>query len=362
MPPDSAAAGRSANGARPVRASSASARVANTSSGSRCRRAGEAQVLHHRQIAVQAEGLRHVADLRLQRRTSPRRSIAEHVRLVRLDLEQPGERAQQRRLAGAVGPDDADDLRRPRARDRCRASADALAEALAQLRRTIAERQHDRSTRSRADRVQLRSALGVASIVSDRGRRCLRCPGWKRSTPSRMRTLARYTWPMRSLRVSIFSGVKFAWSATKLISPGTRWPGVLSSSISTRWPTCTCAHVGDRHVDLHVLVRGIEHREQRRAGLRQLARPDELRLHDRRHRPARGSRTWRASPRARRAARSASSRCWRSTSSCGARRRSLPLLGLGARQHVAGAVARAGRLVARRRAPRRAAARCWRRC
>jgi acyl-CoA synthetase (AMP-forming)/AMP-acid ligase II len=35
-------------------------------------------------------------------------------------------------------------------------------------------------------------------------------PGWKRSTPSRMRIFARYTCPRRSLRVSIFSGVKFA--------------------------------------------------------------------------------------------------------------------------------------------------------
>jgi hypothetical protein len=105
--------------------------------------------------------------------------------------------------------------------------------------------------------------------------------------------------------------------------------------------------VGHRDVDLHVLIGGIEQRQQRRAGLGQLARPDELRLDARRHR-------------------------WRLNRGLVVRHAELvelalgelallaqhlelmasdgdgALLGLGAGEHVAGAVAGAGRLVAPR--------------
>ncbi len=72
----------------------------------------EAQVLEHREIAMQAERLRHVADVLLQRRDVGRGEVvAEHGRRRRLDLEEADDRPQQRRLAGPVRPDDADDLR-----------------------------------------------------------------------------------------------------------------------------------------------------------------------------------------------------------------------------------------------------------
>jgi hypothetical protein len=71
----------------------------------------DAQVLHHRQVAVEAEHLRHVAETFLQARHVAAHVDAEHHRLLRLDLEQTCERAQQRGLAGAVGTDHAEDLR-----------------------------------------------------------------------------------------------------------------------------------------------------------------------------------------------------------------------------------------------------------
>src|SRR5205809_5029153 len=70
----------------------------------------EAQVLLHREIAVEAEGLRDVADARLERRHVAAQIVAEDGRLRGLDLEEPRQRAQERRLPGAVGPDDAHDL------------------------------------------------------------------------------------------------------------------------------------------------------------------------------------------------------------------------------------------------------------
>jgi hypothetical protein len=70
----------------------------------------EAEVLGHRQVAVEAEALGHVADALLHRRDVAAQVVAEDARLLRLDLEQAGDGAQERRLAGAVGTDEAEDL------------------------------------------------------------------------------------------------------------------------------------------------------------------------------------------------------------------------------------------------------------
>jgi hypothetical protein len=107
--------------------------------------------------------------------------------------------------------------------------------------------------------------------------------------------------------------VKFARSARKVISPGTRWPGVLSSSMATL-ADAHVREVGDRDVDLHVLIGGIEQRQQRRAGLG--SSPGQMNCVSTRVGTGgdftadlscvtRSSSSWR----------SASSRCWRSTSS-----------------------------------------------
>src|SRR5207247_7996552 len=64
----------------------------------------EAQVLLDRQVAVEAEGLRDVADARLERRHVAAQIVAEDSRLAGLDLEEPRQRAEERRLPGAVGP------------------------------------------------------------------------------------------------------------------------------------------------------------------------------------------------------------------------------------------------------------------
>src|SRR2546427_4244795 len=141
----------------------------------------EAQVLLHREIAVEAEGLGDVADARLERRHVAAQIVAEDGCLRGLDLEQPRQRAEERRLPGAVGPDDAHDL---------------------------APLEHEIDAGERAP-----GAVALLEAAQpDHGWRYTlpSVPGWRCSTFSSTRTLARYTWPMRSLRVSIFSGVKFA--------------------------------------------------------------------------------------------------------------------------------------------------------
>src|SRR5207244_8514680 len=70
----------------------------------------EAEVLLDRQRAMEAEGLGHVAEPGLQRGHVAAEVVAEHGRLGRLDLEEPRQRAEQRRLPRAVRPDDTDDL------------------------------------------------------------------------------------------------------------------------------------------------------------------------------------------------------------------------------------------------------------
>ena len=70
----------------------------------------EAQVLLDGEIAMQAEGLWDVADARLELGHVAPEIGPEDRRLLGLDHEQTREGAQQRRLAGAVGPDDAEDL------------------------------------------------------------------------------------------------------------------------------------------------------------------------------------------------------------------------------------------------------------
>src|SRR5438552_1650753 len=78
------------------------------------------------------------------------------------DLEEPGQRAQERRLPGAVGPDDAHDL-------------------------APLEHEVDAGERAPAAVALLEGAQ------ADHGWRYTlpSVPGWRRSTPSRTRTLAR---------------------------------------------------------------------------------------------------------------------------------------------------------------------------
>src|SRR5262249_35980215 len=130
----------------------------------------ETQVLRDGQVTVQAEDLGHVADVGLQLRDVGAQVVTQHERLVRVDLEQPHERAQERALAGAVRPDHADDLPLRQLEidaGKCPAPSVALAEAA-----ELDERGH----------APLRSSTRY-TLPS--------VPGWNRSTPSRMRTLAR---------------------------------------------------------------------------------------------------------------------------------------------------------------------------
>src|SRR2546428_843763 len=122
----------------------------------------EAQVLLDRQVAVEAEGLRAVADARLERRHVAAQIVAEDGRLAGLDLAEPCQRAQERRLPGAVGPDDAHDL---------------------------APLEHEIDA---AERAPAAVAL-LEGAEPDHGWKYTlpSVPGWRRSTPSRTRTLAR---------------------------------------------------------------------------------------------------------------------------------------------------------------------------
>src|SRR5262249_52195652 len=130
----------------------------------------ESHVLRDGEVAVEAEDLGDVPDVRLQRRHVLAQVVSQDERLVRLDLEQAHQRAQQRALAGAVGTDHADDLSlRELEIDAGQPAAAAV--GLAQPAQP-AERRH----------APLRSSVRY-TLPS--------VPGWKRSTPSRMRTLAR---------------------------------------------------------------------------------------------------------------------------------------------------------------------------
>jgi hypothetical protein len=102
----------------------------------------EAEVVGDRQVALQAERLRDVAEPRLQVRHVVAEIESEDACLVGLDLEQAGERAEQRRLAGAVGTGDGEDLRL-RDRQVDAGERDARAEALAQTAEPDARLAHD---------------------------------------------------------------------------------------------------------------------------------------------------------------------------------------------------------------------------
>src|SRR5439155_8187087 len=72
---------------------------------------GEAEILDHRQVAMQAERLRDVAELRLQLAHVSGEIDAENARLLGGELEQAGDGPEERRLPRAIGADDADELR-----------------------------------------------------------------------------------------------------------------------------------------------------------------------------------------------------------------------------------------------------------
>ena len=70
----------------------------------------EREVLVDREVFVQRELLRHVADAALQRLGVARDLVAEHVDLAGGRVQQAAEHADRRRLAGAVRPEEAVDL------------------------------------------------------------------------------------------------------------------------------------------------------------------------------------------------------------------------------------------------------------
>src|SRR5213080_5401800 len=72
----------------------------------------ETQVVEHREILVQPEALRHVAGLRLPRAALGARRAPEHLDGASRRLHQPGEEANEGRLAGPVGTDQPEDSSR----------------------------------------------------------------------------------------------------------------------------------------------------------------------------------------------------------------------------------------------------------
>ena len=70
----------------------------------------ERDVLVDGQIAVQTESLREIADALGQRAMRAHRIEAEHAHLARVGVQQPAHQANRRRLAGAVGADEAEHL------------------------------------------------------------------------------------------------------------------------------------------------------------------------------------------------------------------------------------------------------------
>ena len=112
MPPESLPAGRSANGPSPVASSSSLTRTVRS-------RGRQPEELRHEvdvvvdaelEIEVLAQALRHVRDPRAHRAPVPDVAdvAVEHGHLALLQLLGAGDQRQQRRLADAVGADDAD--------------------------------------------------------------------------------------------------------------------------------------------------------------------------------------------------------------------------------------------------------------
>ncbi len=154
MPPESAPAARSANGASPVRSSSAARAPSNSSAGKRWRRRREAEVLDHREIAMQAEDLRHVADPRLQRRDVAAQVVAEHARRRR-----PRPRAARRASAAASSCR----RRRDRRRRRSRASSSrSIAGESAASRRSASRGRAAEQRRAHRDPCRRRGEVDVA--------------------------------------------------------------------------------------------------------------------------------------------------------------------------------------------------------
>ena len=105
------------------RNSSLAGRIRSATAATRCRRRErveaehlrhELEVLAHGQVVPQRELLRHVAEARAQALRVPRHLVAEHLDGAGARLEQAAQHADRRRLAGAVGAEEAVD---PRPRD-----------------------------------------------------------------------------------------------------------------------------------------------------------------------------------------------------------------------------------------------------
>jgi len=140
---------------------------------------GEREILGDGQLAVQAERLGHVSDARLEGGDVAAEMESEHLRDVRLDVEQPRERSEERGLPRAVGADERDDL--PRG-DREVDAAERLVPAEAFPKAAQRDQGRDRP-------LDRELAHGPASSAT---RETLpSVPGWKRSTSSRMRTFTR---------------------------------------------------------------------------------------------------------------------------------------------------------------------------
>ncbi|OIQ66823.1 hypothetical protein GALL_516040 [mine drainage metagenome] len=151
----------------------------------------QAQVLVHRQVFVQPEALRHIADRRLDRRRVGDAVGAEHFDAARIGVQQRGGQPHQRRLAGAVGAEHAGDAAGgdvevdvAQGFDDTRALAEALARR-AQPQRAVSHRRPVRAVRAARCRAAARApspacpaatALADCTRIRARGRR-VRCAG-----------------------------------------------------------------------------------------------------------------------------------------------------------------------------------------
>ena len=127
----------------------------------------EEEILLDRQVLVEREPLRHVADLLLDAAALADDVIAEHGSLARVRSEKPADHADGRRLARAVGPEEADDLA-GRDLERDVIDGDRLAEAFGQVRNV--------------DDVRGRAAQGFTAQDLGSGRSTSTiCPGCRRS-------------------------------------------------------------------------------------------------------------------------------------------------------------------------------------
>ena len=100
MPPENCFTGSRARSARPVRSSAQSTCFASAAPASPCSRPNAVEILARGQQRIDGELLRH--DAELLRRASRSHRLIEHANLAAVEPHPAGDRADQRRLAGAI--------------------------------------------------------------------------------------------------------------------------------------------------------------------------------------------------------------------------------------------------------------------